>query len=129
MTRGFDVKPALDLPDEAVEERGELLRLGMVRQFGGDGHVGAVRPASASRMVPRLVCSMAHPSLLTAVTAMLSVVPSLSHGTTMALTWPCPRANSSIARDTTLGDPLATNSIVQSCNLQSAMLATLPMRI
>ncbi len=44
---------------------------------------------SVSRMVPRFVCSMAQPSLLTAVTAMLSVCASLSHGTTMAVTWPC----------------------------------------
>src|SRR5437899_2704812 len=53
---------------------------------------------------------MAHPSLLTAVTAMHSAVASLSHGTTMAVTWPWPRAYSSIARDTTRGDPFAMNS-------------------
>src|SRR5213079_2841943 len=53
---------------------------------------------------------MAHPSLLTAVTAMDSAVASLSHGTTMAATWPWPRAYSSIARDTTRGDPFAMNS-------------------
>src|SRR6267142_3444672 len=69
-------------------------------------------PASFSRIVPRLVCSMAQPSLLTAVTAMLSVVSSLSHGTTIALTRPWPRAYSSIARDTTCGDPLAVNVTV-----------------
>ena len=51
-----------------------------------------------ARIVPRLVCSIAQPSLLTAVTAMLSVVASLSHGTTIAVTWPCARAYSSIAR-------------------------------
>ena len=106
----LDVKPALDLPDEAVEDRGELLLL-------RDGPAARRRwppsvrswPASVSRIVPRLVCSIAQPSLLTAVTAMLSVVPSLSHGTTMAVTWPWPRAYSSIARDTTCGDPAAVN--------------------
>src|ERR1019366_37003 len=66
-------------------------------------------PASTSRIVPRFVCSMAQPSLLTAVTAMLSVSPSLSHGTTSAVTLPWPRAYSSIARDTTCGDPVAVN--------------------
>ena len=37
-----DVKPVLDLPDEAVEECGELLLLGMVRRLGGDGQIGAL---------------------------------------------------------------------------------------
>src|SRR6266851_518818 len=54
---------------------------------------------------------MAQPSLLTAVTAILSAVASLSHGTTMAVTWPWPRAYSSIARDTTRGDPAVMNEI------------------
>ncbi len=50
---------------------------------------------------------MAQPSLLTAVTAMLSVVSVLSHGTTIAVTLPCVRAYSSMARETTCGDPVA----------------------
>ena len=52
---------------------------------------------------------MAQPSFLTAVTAMLRVSASLSHGTTMAVTRPSPRAYSSMARDTTCGDPAAVN--------------------
>ena len=34
------MKPALDLLDEAVEEGGELLMVGMVWRFGDDGHRG-----------------------------------------------------------------------------------------
>ena len=52
---------------------------------------------------------MAQPSALTDVTAMLSVVASLSHGTTSALTRPVARAYSSIARETSRGDPAAVN--------------------
>jgi hypothetical protein len=46
---------------------------------------------------------------------MLSVVASLSHGTTSAARWPWLRASSSIARETTLGDPVAENSIANFC--------------
>src|SRR5439155_19984879 len=49
-------------------------------------------PIAVSLMVPRLVCSIAQPSIFTAVTAMLRVDASLSQGTTSALTFPCARA-------------------------------------
>src|SRR4029453_17469123 len=65
-------------------------------------------PSAFSVIVPRLVCSIAQPSIFTAVTAMLSVDGVLSHGTTSAVMWPCARAKLSMASDTDLGDPLAT---------------------
>src|SRR5712671_6426693 len=70
-----------------------------------------------------LVCSIAHPSLFTDVTAMESVVASLSHGTTSAVTCPCARAYSSIARETTCGEPAAMKSTFMAslhCGLRIA---------
>ena len=57
---------------------------------------------------------MAQPSALTAVTAMLSVVASLSHGTTSAFRLPWPVAYCSIAEETTRGEPTAVNSMMET---------------
>ena len=67
---------------------------------------------ATSVMVPSVVCSIAQPSALTDVTAIDRRDASLSHGTTSAVTWPCARAYSSMARDTTPADPDAVNSIM-----------------
>src|SRR5438093_244577 len=64
-------------------------------------------------MVPRLVCSIAHPSARTRVTAMLSVVAVASHGTTMALTCPWRWANCSMARDTSLLEPIKKTRVAE----------------
>src|SRR6266508_2742032 len=82
-------------------------------------------PRFVNVIVPRFVCSTAHPSLRTDVTDMLSVVASLSQGTTMALTRPCARAYSSMARDTTRGVPTAMKStiiigVIADCGLRIA---------
>src|SRR5216684_6365107 len=67
-------------------------------------------PRSVNLIVPRLVCSMAHPSPLAEVTAMLNVTRSLSHGTTIAFKLPRPVAYCSIACETARGAPVAVNS-------------------
>src|SRR5262245_13950557 len=79
-------------------------------------------PASVSVTVPRLVCSIAQPSAFTDVTDMLRIVVLLSHGTTMAVTLPCPCAYCSIASATSFGEPFATNSTaIESAISQSSI--------
>ena len=105
-------EPALDLPTaKRSKTRGELLRLGMVRRLGGDRHArSGPGPRRSSRIVPRLVCSIAQPSLLTAVTAMLSVVrvalPRHDDRGDVAL---AARVLLDRARDDAGGDPVAMN--------------------